>query len=107
MYPVLHPGSLVLVDERARIAPGGWTNEYDRPIYFFERRDGYCCGWCDLAGDRLVILPHPASHQKPSVFRYPAEIDLIGQVTGVAMILAPSRRRHPRVSVTPAGSPNR
>jgi len=107
MYPVLHPGSLLVIDERARIATGGWTNEYDRPIYFFERRDGYLCGWCDLSGNRLVIQPHPASHQKPSVFQYPAEIDLVGQVTGVAMLLGPAKRRHARISATPAGSPDR
>ncbi len=107
MYPVLHPGSLVVIDDRARIVSGGWTSEYDRPIYFFERRDGYCCGWCDLSGDRLVLLPHPASQQKPSVFQYPAEIDLVGQVTGVAMLLAPARRRHARTSAVPAASPDR
>ncbi|MBZ5582297.1 MAG: helix-turn-helix domain-containing protein [Acidobacteriia bacterium] len=106
MYPVLHPGSLVVIDDRARIAAGGWTSEYDRPIYFFERRDGYCCGWCDLTGDQLVILHHPASHQKPSVYQYPAEIDLVGQVTGVAMLLAPARRRRARISAVPAASPD-
>src|SRR4029077_19182382 len=32
MYPVLRPGSLVLIDEsRRRIAIDGWTNEMDRP----------------------------------------------------------------------------
>jgi transcriptional regulator with XRE-family HTH domain len=105
MQPVLQPGSLVLIDERARIASGGWTNEYDRPIYFLERRDGYLCGWCDLAGDRLVVLPHPASQQKPSVYRYPAEIDLVGQVIGVAMLLDSGRRRFARHSAVPAVSP--
>jgi hypothetical protein len=105
MLPVLHPGSLVLIDERARIASAGWTNEYDRPIYFLEHREGYICGWCDLAGDRLVVLPHPASHQKPSVYRYPSEIDLLGQVIGVAMLLDSGRRRFARQSATPAASP--
>jgi transcriptional regulator with XRE-family HTH domain len=106
MQPVLHPGSLVLIDERARIASGGWTNEYDRPIYFLEHRGGYVCGWCDLAGDRLVVLPHPASHQKPSVYRYPAEIDLVGQVIGVAMLLDSGKRRTARHSAVPAASPS-
>jgi len=105
MQPVLHPGSLVLIDERARIVAEGWTNEYDRPIYFLEHREGYICGWCDLTGDRLVVLPHPASHQKPSVFRYPAEIDLLGQVIGVAMLLDSGKRRFARQSAVPAASP--
>ena len=107
MYPVLHPGSLVVIEERSRIASSGWTSEYDRPIYFFEARDRYICGWCDLQGDRLVILPHPASHGKPSVHVFPGEIDLIGEVTGVAMLLGSAKRRHARTSATPAGSPGR
>ncbi|MGD0499690.1 MAG: helix-turn-helix transcriptional regulator [Bryobacteraceae bacterium] len=106
MYPVLHPGSLVLIDDRARIASGGWINEFDRPIYFFESRDGYLCGWCDLSSATLVIQPHPASQQKPLVFRYPQEIELVGQVAGVAMLLESPKRRHARHPAAPAGSPD-
>ena len=105
MQPVLQPGSLVLIEERARIASGGWTNEYDRPIYFLERRDGYICCWCDLAGDRLVALPHPSSCQKPSVYRYPTEIELVGQVIGVAMLFDSGKRRFARHPAAPAASP--
>jgi transcriptional regulator with XRE-family HTH domain len=105
MQPILYPGSLVLIDERARIASGDWTSEYDRPIYFLENREGYICGWCDLAGDQLVVMAHPASHQKPSVYRYPAEIDLVGQVIGVAMLLDSGKRRSARRSAGPAPSP--
>ncbi len=98
MCPILHPGSLVILDDQARLAPADWTSEVDRPIYFFEHREGYLCGWCDLAGDRLIVLPHPSSHQKPAVFRYPAEIDLVGQVVGVAAIWESARRSAPRNS---------
>jgi transcriptional regulator with XRE-family HTH domain len=106
MYPILHPGSLVLLDDRARISHGGWTGEYDRPIYFLEHRDGYLCGWCDVTGDQLAVLPHPASRQKSRIFRFPAEIDLVGQVAGVAMLLETGRRRAHRTASTPATSPN-
>ena len=99
MYPILHPGSLVIIDDRARIAEAAWTNEAERPIYFFEHRERYVCGWCDLTNDRLVVLPHPSSHQKPQLFKYPAEIDLIGQVVGVAAIWETARR--PRGSSSP------
>jgi transcriptional regulator with XRE-family HTH domain len=98
MYPILHPGSLVIIDDRARIGAAEWANESERPIYFFERREGYVCGWCDLTGDRLVVLPHPASHQKPLVFRYPMEIDLVGQVVGAAVVWEPARRPYARNS---------
>jgi hypothetical protein len=94
MYPLLQPGSLLLLDETKRkIVPSGWTNEFDRPIYFLEHREGYACGWCNLDGNRLVLQPHPASMCNPQVFLYPDEIDVIGQVTGVAMRLEHGRRR--------------
>ena len=35
MFPVIPPGSLVVIDDsKRRIAPSGWTDEFDRPIYF-------------------------------------------------------------------------
>jgi transcriptional regulator with XRE-family HTH domain len=105
MHPVLRPGSLVLIDDRKRkIALSGWTSEYDRPIYFLEHREGYSCGWCDLQDDRLILQTHPASHQKPRMFAYPYEIDVLGQVVGVAMSLASGSRRSVRGATTPAPS---
>lgn len=94
MFPLLHPGSLLLIDEtRRRIAPGGWTTELDRPIYFMEHRDGYMVGWCSAKDDQLIVQPHPASEQPPEVFAYPREIEVIGQVTGVAMRLQDSSKK--------------
>jgi len=97
MYPLIQPGSLVLIDEKKRkIAAHGWTNEFDRPIYFFEHRNGYSCGWCNLTEGQLVIQPHPASPSAPTVHSYPSAIEVIGQVTGVAMRLGLGARRRAR-----------
>jgi transcriptional regulator with XRE-family HTH domain len=94
MYPLLAPGSLVLIDEsRRKIVSSGWANEFERPIYFFEHRSGYACGWCQLAENQLVLQPHPASMCNPEVYNFPTDIDVIGQVTGVAMRLDPGRKR--------------
>ena len=88
MFPILRPGSLVLIDEnRRKIARGGWTNEFERPIYFLEHREGYLCGWCTLAAGRIAVQPHPASEKIPLLFKYPEELEVIGQVVGVAMML--------------------
>ena len=107
MYPILRPGSLVAIDQsRRKIASSGWTNEFDRPIYFLEHRGGCVCGWCVLSDNRLLVQPHPASHHEPLVFEYPKEIDIIGQVIGVATLLESRRRRHTRASSAPAKSPN-
>ncbi len=97
MYPVLHPGSLVAIDQNKRkIAAGGWTNELDRPIYFLEHRSGYLCGWCSAIGESIVVQPHPASHQQPVIFASDAGMDIVGQVTGVAMLLDSRKRRSTR-----------
>lgn len=97
MYPILQPGSLVLIDETKRKpAAGGWTNEFDRPIYFVEHRQGYTCAWCSINGDQIVLQPHPASNCIPEVYDFPSEVDVVGQVTGIAMRLDPARRRRVR-----------
>jgi len=106
MYPILQPGALVLIDQnRRKIAVDGWNNEFDRPIYFLEHRDGYRVGWCTPLGERLLLQPHPASQSQAIVFEY-SDIDVVGQVTGVAMLLETRKRRHARTSATPAESPN-
>jgi hypothetical protein len=97
MYPLLQPGTFVMIDESVhRIASSGWTSEFDRPIYFLEHRQGYACGWCNLAGGWLMLQPHPASPCEPKVFRYPDDVDIVGQITGMAMRLDQGRRRRTR-----------
>jgi hypothetical protein len=96
MYPVLHPGSVIAIDENQRkILAGGWLSEYDRPIYFFELRAGFRCGWCTLDGSRLILEPHPASQMPAQVLECPREIEVIGRVVGVAMKLR-IRKHHTR-----------
>jgi len=97
MYPLLQPGTFIMVDETARkIASSGWTNEFERPIYFFEHRQGYACGWCSLKDDKLVLQPHPASLCSPEIYKYPSDIDMVGQVVGVATRLDQGRRPRTR-----------
>jgi transcriptional regulator with XRE-family HTH domain len=97
MYPVISPGAIVVIDEtRRRVVNSGWNNEFERPIYFLEHRSGYACSWCSLREKRLILQPHPASGYDPENFDYPDEIDIIGQVTQVAMTVDPAaRRRNP------------
>lgn len=97
MNPIIPPGSLVVIDEnRRRIAEGGWSSEFDRPIYFLEHREGYACAWCSRRGDRLVLQPHPASDCDPEFYSYPQEIEVIGQITDVAITMDPVKRRRPK-----------
>ena len=95
MYPIIRPGSFVQIDEnKRRIMNGGWTHEYERPIYFLEHRNGYRCGWCTESAGRLILQPHSTSPVAPEILRYPEEADVIGQVIGVAMRLDLAKRRH-------------
>jgi transcriptional regulator with XRE-family HTH domain len=97
MFPIIPPGSLVVIDDsKRRIVTSGWTNEYERPIYFLEHREGYLCGWCSLRDGLLTVQPHPASQCDPESFRYPDEIEVVGQVTQVALTLELAGRRRER-----------
>jgi transcriptional regulator with XRE-family HTH domain len=97
MYPLIAPGSLVVIDDtRRRIANSGWSTEFERPIYFLEHRNGYACGWCTLRDKQLTVHPHPSSLSDPQAYVYQEEIEVIGQVTQVAMTLDPAFRRRPR-----------
>jgi transcriptional regulator with XRE-family HTH domain len=84
MVPLLRPGSVVLVDVSVRrIQDDNWANEYDRPMYFVELRDGYRCGWFHQDGMRLLMQPHPLSHCVPEVWRLQEEAEVVGRVVGV------------------------
>jgi transcriptional regulator with XRE-family HTH domain len=97
MFPIIPPGSLVVIDDsRRRIISSGWATEFERPIYFLEHREGYACGWCNLKDDRLILQPHPSSQCEPESYAYPDEIEVIGQVTRVALDLDPASRRRRR-----------
>src|SRR5262249_26353973 len=106
MYPLLHPGSLVIIDERQKkIVLSGWENEADRPIYFFEHRGGYSCGWASIVQNYLVVQPHPASQYAPVLYRYPNEAEVLGRVVGAAMFLGSKPQSPDRTDATRAASP--
>lgn len=97
MAPVLPPRSIVLIDDtRKRIARAGWRSEAERPIYFLETRDGSICRWCSHVDEEIVAIPHPSSTAMPERYRYPAEVEVVGEVAGVAMQRLPVRQHRTR-----------
>ena len=89
LYPLVRPGSFVQIDPRQnRIKSGNWQNEFDRPIYFVELRDGYACSWCELNGNQLILLPYPHSRGQLRQVRYPLDAEVVGRVTAVTMYIA-------------------
>ncbi|MDQ2839819.1 MAG: hypothetical protein M3Y72_02015 [Acidobacteriota bacterium] len=96
MFPILPPGSFIQIDEtKKRPATDGYSREYDRPIHLLEHRGGYRCGWCTERNGFLIVQPHSASQMSLEVYRF-TEIDILGQVTGVAMRMDLAKRRHTR-----------
>ncbi len=90
MFPLLRPGSLLMIDpERRRVVQDPWRNEFERPIYFIELRDGYRCAWCQVEGSRLILIPHPVSNAPVQSLNLATEAEILGQVVGVAMRLVP------------------
>lgn len=88
LYPLLRPGSFVQIDQTVRkVQRAIWRTEFDRPIYFFELREGYACSWCDVQRNQLTLIPHPLSPSSTRHFINGVDAELIGQVTGVAMRL--------------------
>jgi hypothetical protein len=97
MYPAVPPGSLLVIDETKRkIQSTGWRSLSERPIYFLEHRDGFFCRWCSVKDGVISLISDPASEAPILNFRFPDEIEVIGQVVGLAMSLDPEKRRRIR-----------
>ncbi len=88
--PVIRPGAFVQIDpHQNRVIKGVWPSEHRRPVYFVELRDNrYACCWCDLDGSRLLLVPSPKSSVPIRQLRYPQDAEIVGRVTGVAMLIA-------------------
>lgn len=83
MYPLIRPGSLLQIDNaQHKLQSASWHNEFDRPIYFVELRESYACGWCELQGNQLLIIPHHSSPASVRRFTYPREAEIVGRVIG-------------------------
>jgi transcriptional regulator with XRE-family HTH domain len=88
LYPFIRPGSFVEIDDRQnKVKSGDWQNEYERPIYFVELREGYACAWCQVNGNQLILIPSQQSRTQVRQIRYPAEAGIIGRVKAVTMTL--------------------
>ena len=81
MYPMIRPNSLLKIDtNQNKLTPVAWRNEYERPIFFIELRAAYACGWCELQGDQLLVIPHHSSPAGVRRFTYPREAEIVGRV---------------------------
>jgi transcriptional regulator with XRE-family HTH domain len=88
MFPLILPGSVLAIDtSKRKVETGGWRNEFERPIYFLRALQEPACGWCEVEGSHLSLIPHPLSPARIRQFRYPGGVEIVGQVTAVTMSL--------------------
>jgi hypothetical protein len=81
----------VLVDPKLReVKNAGWTNEYERPVYFIELHGEFRCCWCRCEGGRIIVVPHPLSSCAPEVYQFPDEAEVVGQVVGMVVRIGTS-----------------
>lgn len=89
MYPLILPGSFLQIDQsKNEVEAGPWRSEFERPIYWLETREEYLFGWCsrDQKG-WITVHAHPLSNVPSRNLRLPQEVEVVGQVVGVAMSL--------------------
>lgn len=83
MYPMIRPGALLKIDtSQNKLVTNTGRNEYERPIYFIELRNAYACGWCELQGNQLLLIPHHSSPATVRQFTYPRQAEIVGRVIG-------------------------
>ncbi len=94
LFPLIRPGAFVHIDTRfKRVRTAKWGSEFERPIYFVELRDGYASSWCELQGNKLLLVPHQLSPCSIRQFSYGTDAEIIGRVTGVAMRIVDSHEQ--------------
>ncbi len=87
MYPMIRPGALVKIDtSQNKLTTPAWRNEFDRPIFFIELRDAYACGWCELQGNQLLIIPCHSYTASVRGFTYLREAEIVGRVIGYSTL---------------------
>jgi hypothetical protein len=97
LSPLLGPDSFVIVNTRQRKVlssikdrPVGQLRDWLRPVYLLQtnRRRRYVCGYCEMRGSMLHVIPHrEAPSQRVLRFRVPEQAVVIGRVTHVATLL--------------------
>ncbi len=84
MYPLIRPGAVVEIDSRQTKVPSTSPspNEFEKPVFFAELRDGHAFGWCEMQGKKLIIRAHPLSRAQHREFDFPRDAEIVGRVVG-------------------------
>lgn len=82
--PVAPPGSRVLVNKLlTRVQPAENVSFHERELFYVLTPNGLTCSYAEpVQGNRIVLIPHPASGNDREEFNRD-EVTIIGQVVGV------------------------
>lgn len=84
--PVFGPGTFAFIEERDDLPPAGipWNGpEWERPIHAIRYKGYVICGYVDLDGDHLTLLPHYRSHARRLTFLR-RQVQMVGRWIGAA-----------------------
>ena len=81
--PVAPPGSRLLVNKLLNeVHPRDSVSFDQRELFYVRTPKGFTCMYAEIAGDRIVLIPHPGSGNMREEF-HRDEVEIIGQVVGV------------------------
>jgi DNA-binding response OmpR family regulator len=82
--PIAPPGSRLLVNRLLnKVLPAENASFHERELFYVLSPNGLTCVYLEMsAGEKIVLIPHPASGNMREEFSR-AEITIIGQVVGV------------------------
>jgi len=82
--PIAPPGSRLLVNKLLnKVRPAANASFYERELFYVLTPKGFTCVYAEIvSGDRIVLIPHPASGNVREEF-HRHEVEIIGQVVGV------------------------
>jgi CheY-like chemotaxis protein len=88
--PIAPPGSRLLVNKLLNtVNPAENLSFHERELFYVLTPNGFTCVYAELvAGEKIVLIPHPASGNLREEF-HRDEVTIIGQVVGV---LYPTRK---------------
>ena len=81
--PIAPPGSRLLVNKLLnKVIPAGNVSFHERELYYVLTPDGFTCVYAEISGDKIVLIPHPASGNLREEYNR-NEVTIVGQVVGV------------------------
>src|SRR5882724_2055159 len=82
--PIAPPGSRVLVNKLLnKVHPAENVSFHERELFYVLTPNGHTCVYAEIvAGEKIVLIPHPASGNVREEFNRD-EVTIIGQVVGV------------------------